>query len=73
MYYTPATLPFDDAAVTRLLNREAALTRYIRRDPSVPPRKLLHRQLNTINLSFPQVKSVGNPSEELRKIPDKPE
>jgi len=35
--------------------------------------KLLQRQLNTIKLSFPQAKRVGNPSAELRKIPDKPE
>jgi hypothetical protein len=33
---------------------------------------LLHWQLNTIKLSFPQAKRDGNPSEELRTIPDKP-
>jgi len=29
--------------------------------------------IKTIKLSFPQAQRVGNPSEELKKIPDKPE
>jgi hypothetical protein len=35
--------------------------------------RLEDNTVETLNLSFPQVKRVGNPSEIRRKIPDKPE